>query len=690
MELVRNAIKKGSIKLDLRSPNREAVYRDAIDFLVQQGKLPAEHSDLIKSELVAREKAAPTAIGHSVAVPHLYMDEIPDPVILFVRLLQPLNLGAPDGVPTRFFIFLLGPTEVVTRHLDTLSSVARLMADEELRYEFREARNIDELLAALDRFNNRVAETITKPRGEIPEGLRFTSTPFAGMVGDLNRRLPCYVRDFVEGLHMKTVSSTLFLYFACIAPAIIFGGVLASSTENQIGVVEIIIGTALSGIVYALFSGQPLVILGATGPLLIFEVILFDLCKEYGSDGSLPFLETRASVGLIAGVVLIGMAIFNASCLMQFFTRFTDEIFASLIAFIFIQKAVESIYKIFKNTGLDPSHVDYKSLATALLSLFLAVGTFYLAMALSRIRRSRYLLHTAREFLADFGPAISLAVLTVFAIWFSGLFSDEIKLDTLQAKEASFSPSVDRSWFVNPFTLDAWVWLTAILPGILLSFLVYADQNITARLVNSSDNHLQKGEAYHWDLMVIGVLIAVSSLFGFPWLVAATIRSLNFLRSLATVEKKVTRGGETREQIIHVRETRLPALLIHVLIGLSILLIPWLKYIPMPVLYGLFLFMGIGALTGNQFYERMTLWLMDTKLYPSTHYTRQVPKRVIHQFTLIQFICLVALIVVKHSKIAILFPLFLVAFIPIRFWAGRFFKDEHLEALDSDESPPDD
>lgn len=686
MELVRNAIKKGSIKLDLRSPNLEAVYRDSIDFLVQQGQIPPEHSDRIKSELILREKTAPTAIGHSVAVPHLYMDEITEPSILFVRLNHPLYLGAPDGVPTRFFIFLLGPNAIVNRHLDTLSSVARLMADEELRYDFGEARNIDELVNAIDRFNQRVAESKVKPRPEIPEGLQYTGAPFGGIIGDLKRRLPHYANDFIEGLHVKTISSTLFLYFACIAPAVIFGGVIATETNNNIGVNEIIIGTAVCGIVYALFAGQPLVILGATGPLLIFEVILFKLCIEHGADGSLPFLEARASVGLTAGVILIALGIFNASCLMRYFTRFTDEIFAALIAFIFIQKAVELLYHIFERTSLETTDPHYASLSTALFSLVLAVGTFYLAMSLSRIRRSRYLLHTAREFLADFGPAISLAVLTVVAIWFSRYYSSEIELDTLTARP-SYSPSIDRAWLINPFGLELWVWLAAILPGLLLALLVYADQNITARLVNSPDNRLQKGEAYHWDLVIIGLLVSLCSMFGWPWLVAATIRSLNFLRSLANVEKKMGPGGQSHEQIIHVRETRLPALLIHVLIGLSIFLIPLLEKIPMPVLYGLFLFMGVGALAGNQFFERLSLMLMDTKLYPSTHYTRRVPRGAIHRFTIIQLICLVALIAVKHSSIAILFPLLLVAFIPIRFLSERFFKDEYLVALDSDESP---
>ena len=49
-------------------------------------------------------------------------------------------------------------------------------------------------------------------------------------------------------------------------------------------------------------------------------------------------------------------------------------------------------------------------------------------------------------------------------------------------------------------------------------------------------------------------------------------------------------------------------ILSHVLIGLSLFLLPYpLSYIPPPVLSGLFLYMAITALNGNQMFERITL-----------------------------------------------------------------------------------
>jgi hypothetical protein len=138
------------------------------------------------------------------------------------------------------------------------------------------------------------------------------------------------------------------------------------------------------------------------------------------------------------------------------------------------------------------------------------------------------------------------------------------------------------------------------------------------------------------------------------------------------------------------QETRLTGLAIHLLIGGSLLLLPVLRMIPMAVLYGLFLYMGVVSMQGNQFFERLSLWVMDSALYPSTHYVRQTPRRVIHQFTAMQLAGLVTLWIVKVSPLAILFPLFIALGVPIRMLAGRIFAPQYLAALDADEEPEED
>ena len=214
---------------------------------------------------------------------------------------------------------------------------------------------------------------------------------------------------------------------------------------------------------------------------------------------------------------------------------------------------------------------------------------------------------------------------------------------------------------IDPFVVPVWVCSAAIGPAILAAVLVFLGQKITARLVNSPDHRLHKGEAYHLDLLVVGGLIGACSLFGLPWLVAATVRSLNHASSLAMMEEALKSDGERHDRILHVRENRITGLVIHLLINVSRCLLSLLKLIPMT---GLFLFMGVVSIKGNQLFERVSLWAMDSQLYPTTHYIRKVPIQVIHRFTALQLVSLVTLWVVKVSLTAILFPLFIALLIP--------------------------
>ena len=46
-----------------------------------------------------------------------------------------------------------------------------------------------------------------------------------------------------------------------------------------------------------------------------------------------------------------------------------------------------------------------------------------------------------------------------------------------------------------------------------------------------------------------------------------------------------------------------------------------MRQIPVPVLYGVFLYMGIASLSGNQFFERILLLGMQPSLYPAQPHT---------------------------------------------------------------------
>ena len=677
MKALHQAVSEGCCLLNLDARSMPEIITAGVRFLVESGRLPEHLEDFVANSAIEREERFPTVIGHACAVPHFYDDSIEQPQLVFMRLRHPANLGAPDHVGTRYVVLMLGSTDQTARHLDTLSGIARLMSDNVFHFEAIYAPNQQGVADAIERHALRTAlEVPPKPR-EVAAGLQSGGLPFAGIVADIKRRLPHYVDDIKSGFHPKCIASIVFMFFACLAPAVTFGGFMGRETGGLIGAPEMLISTAVCGLIYALVAGQPLTIVGGIGPLLIFTLILYQLCQDMNLGDH--FLGVYGWVGLWTAFFTLLLALSNASNLMKYFTRFTDEIFSALMSLIFIYKAVEALRETFSDANTDPEG----SMEKALLALLLALGTFYIAMSLAGFRRSHYLFPWMREALADFGPSIALGCMVAVGWW----IGTEETLDTLQISGAE---DQQLSRFVDLGSVPLSIKLGAALPAVLATVLVFLSQNITVRLVNSPQNKLQKGESYHLDLAVIGLMIGGCSLLGWPWMVAAAVRSLAHVRALADVEEVATANGGSKEQIVHVRENRVTGVAIHLLIGVTLLAMPLLAWVPMAALYGIFLFMGFMSLRGIQFVERLALWIMDSSMYPVNHYTRRVPIRTIHLFTLVQVLCLGVLCFLNVSDseiLRIIFPVFIALLVPVRALLARFMDDDHLAFLDADEEP---
>jgi len=215
----------------------------------------------------------------------------------------------------------------------------------------------------------------------------------------------------------------------------------------------------------------------------------------------------------------------------------------------------------------------------------------------------------------------------------------------------------------------------------LATILIFMDQQITAVIVNRREHLLKKGCGYHLDLLLVGTLIFVNSIFGLPWFVAATVLSITYVQSLR-LESECAAPGE-KPQFLGVRENRLTGILIFTFIGVSVFMARLLRIIPMPVLYGVFLFMGVSSLKGIQLIDRLLLIFMPNKYQPDYMYLRNVRTKRVHYFTFFQVICLVALWVIKSFKeTSILFPIMILALVGVRKMLELIFTKHELSELD--------
>ncbi|XP_047739906.1 sodium bicarbonate cotransporter 3 [Hyalella azteca] len=314
------------------------------------------------------------------------------PFAVFIRLSEAAFMGnlTEVPVPTRFIFIHMGPQGGLSHFHENGRAMATLFSDEIFHEVAYKAQKNEHLLAGVDEFLDAVTvlppgewdpsirieppalipsqEQRKKPQKVLvvdeeeeerkmreASGLVRTGRLFGGFINDVKRKAPWYWSDFRDGISMQSVATFFFLYFACLAPIITFGGLLGEATGNRIAAMESLVSGLVCGVVYGLFSGQPLTILGSTGPVLVFESIMYDFCTRAEWD----YLSFRLWVGLWCGAILILLVAIDASAMVCYITRFTEENFATLIAFIFIYKAVEKVALIGSKYPME-THVDWE------------------------------------------------------------------------------------------------------------------------------------------------------------------------------------------------------------------------------------------------------------------------------------------------------------------------------------------
>lgn len=712
------------------------------------------------------------------------VDFLDTPFVAFVRLQQAVMLGALTEVPvpTRFLFILLGPKGKAKSYHEIGRAIATLMSDEVFHDIAYKAKDRQDLLAGIDEFLDEVivlppgewdpAIRIEPPKslpssdkrknmyagaggdsqmnGDMPhdggqgggghavgDELKKTGRFCGGLILDIKRKMPFFVSDFTDAIHIQALSAILFIYLGTVTNAITFGGLLGDATENMQGVLESFLGTAIAGGVFCLLAGQPLTILSSTGPVLVFERLLF----TFSRDNEFDYLEFRLWIGLWSAFFCLVLVATDASFLVQYFTRFTEEGFSCLISFIFIYDAFKKMYKLAQHypinaefkmeyvtqydclcmapavleNNTDPfggpldgpsgwywNNTDLSMNATwssltkteclkykgelvgkscefvpdiTLMSFILFLGTYTCSMCLKKFKTSPFFPTTVRKLISDF--AIILAILIFCGVdMLVGVDTPKLIVPT------EFKPtSPKRGWFVPLFGGNPWwVYLASALPALLVTILIFMDQQITAVIVNRKEHKLKKGAGYHLDLFWVAVLMVICSFMGLPWYVAATVISIAHIDSLK-METETSAPGE-QPKFLGVREQRLTGVFVFILTGLSVFMSPILKFIPMPVLYGVFLYMGVASLNGVQFMDRLKLLLMPAKHQPDLVYLRHVPLRKVHLFTFIQVLCLALLWILKSTVAAIIFPVMILALVAVRKAMDYMFSQHDLGFLD--------
>ncbi|KAM6338825.1 anion exchange protein 2 [Podargus strigoides] len=713
-----------------------------------------------KHELKLLEKIPDNAEATVVLVGCVeFLDQ---PTMAFVRLQEAAELDSvlEVPVPVRFLFVLLGPSSTHMDYHEIGRSISTLMSDKQFheaayladdRHDLLNAINEfldcsvvlppsevqgEELLRSVAHFQRQMLKKreeqerrllpepkspeekallklkVVEGEGEEEEDdpLRRTGRPFGGLIRDMRRRYPKYLSDFRDALNPQCIAAVIFIYFAALSPAITFGGLLGEKTQDLIGVSELIISTSLQGVLFCLLGAQPLLVIGFSGPLLVFEEAFFTFC----TSNELEYLVGRVWIGFWLILIVLVMVAFEGSFLVRFVSRFTQEIFAFLISLIFIYETFSKLAKIFqehplhgclrangtgaeawRNGSAAPGNGTAGRAApkvtgqpnTALLSLVLMAGTFFIAFFLRKFKNSRFFPGRIRRLIGDFGVPIAILVMVLVDYSIQDTYTQKLSVPS----GFSVTAPDKRGWVINPLgensDFPVWMMVASGLPAILVFILIFMETQITTLIISKKERMLQKGSGFHLDLLLIVAMGGFFALFGLPWLAAATVRSVTHANALTVMSKAVAPGDKPKIQ--EVKEQRVTGLLVAVLVGLSIVIGDLLRQIPLAVLFGIFLYMGVTSLNGIQFYERLQLLLMPPKHHPDVTYVKKVRTLRMHLFTALQLACLAVLWAVMSTVASLAFPFILILTVPLRMCLlSRIFTDREMKCLDADEAEP--
>ncbi|XP_058035271.1 anion exchange protein 2 isoform X1 [Ahaetulla prasina] len=708
-----------------------------------------------KHELKLLEKIPDNAEATVVLVGCVHF--LDQPTMAFVRLQEAAQLDAvlEVPVPVRFLFVLLGPSSANMDYHEIGRSISTLMSDKQFheaayladdRHDLLQAINEfldcsvvlppsevqgEELLRSVAHFQREMLRRREEQERRLMAGaalepkspeekallklkveeeeeeleadpLQRTGRPFGGLVRDVRRRYPKYLSDFRDALDPQCLAAVIFIYFAALSPAITFGGLLGEKTEGLIGVSELIISTAIQGVLFCLLGAQPLLVIGFSGPLLVFEEAFFTFCTSHGME----YLVGRVWIGFWLILIVLAIVAFEGSFLVRFVSRFTQEIFAFLISLIFIYETFFKLIKIFQAhplhgcgngtsdlLGLENGTISRDALEmtgqpnTALLSLVLMAGTFFIAFFLRKFKNSRFFPGRVRRVIGDFGVPIAILLMVLVDSSIQDTYTQKLSVPS----GFSVTSPDKRGWVINPLgsseAFPVWMMVASVLPAVLVFILIFMETQITTLIISKKERKLQKGSGFHLDLLLIVAMGGFCALFGLPWLAAATVRSVTHANALTVMSKAVAPGDKPKIQ--EVKEQRVTGLLVAVLVGLSIVIGDLLRRIPLAVLFGIFLYMGVTSLNGIQFYERLHLLLMPPKHHPDVPYVKKVRTMRMHLFTLLQLACLAVLWAVMSTVASLAFPFILILTVPLRLCLlSRIFTEREMKCLDAAEAEP--
>lgn len=500
-----------------------------------------------------------------------------------------------------------------------------------------------------------------------------------GIHNDIKNRLAYLKSDFTDAWNYRVIASTVFIFFINILAEMAFAQDMLDLTNKMYGVNEVLLSSAIAGTVYGLFSGQPLCLVGVTGPIAVFSNTIYDITERRGTN-YFPFI---CWVYIWSFLMHIIVAVFNWVSFIEIITLYSCEVFGFYVNCVYLQKGVQLLSKQFAKNGRASG---FCSVMIALLMVFFGVGSNVFGSYL------HYFRGWIRKGFVDYGVPLSVIFLTGF-IHFGGYLSgtELAKLPVTHTYEPTKTGEARaHGWFIHfwPPKISVGDIFLAIPFAILLFLLFYFDHNVSSLMCQLKEFPLKKPSSFHWDFTLLGITTLVSGLIGIPppnglipqaplHTASLVIQDHNTGKSISVVEQRVT--------------NTLQGLMTFVMMSPPFLVI--LGLIPQGLLSGLFFVMGITGIHANPITNKLRFICMDPYYIRNNSTCPQYFKDLdnfphmkwFYLYVILQLIAFGCEFGITMTKGAVGFPGVLMLFVFLRKWIyPLIIPKEDLDLLDSE------
>ncbi|KAK9314567.1 HCO3 transporter family-domain-containing protein [Lipomyces starkeyi] len=506
---------------------------------------------------------------------------------------------------------------------------------------------------------------------------------FRGMRNDIKKRLPYYVADWtIDAWNYRIIPATVYMYFANVLPAIAFALDMFSKTENSYGVNEVLLASVLGAILFSVFAGQPLCIVGVTGPISVFNYTVYEIITPRGT----PYFAFMCWICLWSMVMHFAIAITNGVNGLRYITRFSCDIFGFYVAFIYLQKGIQVLTRQFGRSDIEA----FISIMVALLVLIFG----YICHIVGD--DSTLFWRPVRRFLADYGTPSVVIFFTGF-IHIGKLRNYDVQTLPTGASfhpTASGTPARPHGWFIHFWDgISVGDVFLAIPFAVLLTILFYFDHNVSSLICQGKEFPLKKPGAFHWDFFLLGVSTGIAGILGIPapngLIPQAPFHTIslcvvNHEKTDDVIEDRENGSKPSKPLIEDVIEQRVSNF-VHGLLILGTMsgpLLIVLGLVPQAVLAGLFWIMGLTALKGNGVVLKMYYLCKDRALTSPNEPLRRVRLRSIYLFVAIELIAFGVTFAITQTIAAVGFPAILLLFAALATALPRIFEKDELNVLD--------